>query len=497
MPNPLNGKTTTQIQDDRLAKKQDDWSNTTQELLDSLPCIWTRGLLYFLVIFVSIILPWAMFSKVDETGTARGKLEPKGKTVRLDAPVSGTVTKIQVKEGDFVRPGQTLLEIESELVSAEIQQQKNKLEGQQNRLHQLNLLLNQLQFALQIQQQQNQSQVLEKQAQVNQAKKKLDSLNNTYYLQKEEKLAQVNQAKETLEYSQTTANLDQIRLETAQKELNRYQNAAKEEIVSEIQLVEREDFVQERIKILEQTKSDLEQAKLRLAEQKSSYKRTLEQASSDIQQAQLQLKEQENGYQSLFRSGKLAILKIQEQLKNLETEMTTLKAEIAQSKNQIQSLEFQLNQRVIKANIEGEIFQLFIDRPGAVVQPGNAIAEIAPKGTALILRAKMESKNSGFLQKRMPVKVKFDAYPFQEYGIVEGRLIEISPTTSEMEVAGGKTLGYDLEIELDRTCIQTQKYCLNLRPGETATAEVIVRQRRVIDFVLDPFKKLQKEGFRL
>ncbi|MCF2152112.1 HlyD family secretion protein [Desmonostoc muscorum LEGE 12446] len=496
MTNTLNEKKT-QTQENYISKQRDDWSNITQELLDSLPRVWTRGLLYFLVIFVSIVLPWAMLSKVDETGTARGRIEPQGKTVRLDAPVSGTVTKIQVKEGDFVKAGQTLLELDSELVGAELKQQKNKLEGQQNRLHQLSLLLNQLQFALEIQQQQNQSQALEKQAQVKQIKQKLDSLNSAYNLQKEEKIAQVNQAKKTLEHSQTTANLDQIRLGTAQKELNRYQNALKEEIVSEIQLVEREDFVQERIRILEQTKSDLEQAKLRLGEQKSSYARTLKQANSDIQQAQLQLKEQENSYQSLLRSGKLAKLKIQEQFKNLETEMTTLKAEIAQSQNLIKSLEFQLNQRIVKANIEGKIFQLSINRPGAVVQPGNAIAEIAPKGTALILRAKIESGESGSLQKGMSVKIKFDAYPFQEYGIVEGRLIKISPTTYEMEVAGGKTLVYDLDIELNRTCIQTQKDCINLRPGETATAEVIVRQRRLIDFVLDPFKKLEKEGFRL
>jgi HlyD family secretion protein len=36
-----------------------------------------------------------------------------------------------------------------------------------------------------------------------------------------------------------------------------------------------------------------------------------------------------------------------------------------------------------------------------------------------------------------------------------------------------------------------------LRPGDTATAEVIVRQRRIIDFLLDPFKKLQQGGVKL
>lgn len=79
---------------------RDDWSDITKEALDSLPQVWTRGLLYFLVIFVSIVLPWAILSKVDETGTGRGRIEPKDKTIKLDAAVSGTVSEIRVKEGD-------------------------------------------------------------------------------------------------------------------------------------------------------------------------------------------------------------------------------------------------------------------------------------------------------------------------------------------------------------------------------------------------------------
>ncbi len=86
MPNTLNGRAETQIHEgERLeevstsqlpARSTNEWSDLTKELLDSLPQVWTRGLLYFLVVFVSIVLPWAMLSKVDETGTAKGRLEP-------------------------------------------------------------------------------------------------------------------------------------------------------------------------------------------------------------------------------------------------------------------------------------------------------------------------------------------------------------------------------------------------------------------------------------
>ncbi|BBD59986.1 HlyD family secretion protein [Nostoc sp. HK-01] len=60
-----------------IPAKTDDWSDVTRETLDNLPEVWTRGILYFLVVFVSIILPWTIFSQIDETGTARGRIDTK------------------------------------------------------------------------------------------------------------------------------------------------------------------------------------------------------------------------------------------------------------------------------------------------------------------------------------------------------------------------------------------------------------------------------------
>ncbi|EAZ90469.1 HlyD family efflux transporter periplasmic adaptor subunit [Crocosphaera chwakensis] len=475
----------------------DDWAYSTKEILDTLPCVWTRGLLYFLVIFVGVALPWVMLAKVDETGTAKGKLEPQGKTVKLDAPVEGKVSLILIKEGDTVKGGERLMEIESDLIKADLKQEQTKLEGQKERLSQLQILGQQLQLVFQTQEQQNQAQKLEKVAQINQAKANLDRLKNAYHLQKQEKQAQVSQAKQDLDHNQRAIQLAKIQLENAKGIKARYDSAIEEGIVSQIQVVEKEDALQERRKAYEQTKSDIEQAKHRLAEQQSSYQQTLEKAKADIKEADLRLKEQENSYDSLVGSGELSLLKNQEQIKNLETEITTLNSDIEQTKSRIESLNYQLSQRVIKAPIEGTVFDLPIDTEGSVVQSGTRILEIAPQGTALILQAEMATAESGSVTKGMPVKMKFDAFPFQDYGVIEGKLIEVSPTTKEIETSDGKTLVYDLTIELAQTCMPTPEECINLRPGDTAIAEVVVRQRRLIDFILDPFKKLQNGGFKL
>ncbi len=507
MPNTMNGRVSTQLHEDEhreasLASEVpaipvDDWSDATKELLDSLPQVWTRGLLYFLVVFVTIVLPWAMLSRADETGTARGRLEPKGKTFRLDSAVSGTVSEILVKEGQTVKAGQSLLLLESQLVNADLRQAQEKLQGQLNQLSQLKLLKNQLILTLTTQRQQKQAQELEKQAQIDQAQQNLNALVNAYHLQKEEKLAQVNQARQTLAHNQNAKNLMESSLASAQREVQRYQKAWQEGVVAEINLVDKKDAAQEKQKLYEQTLSDIEQGKLRLTEQKSSYERTTSQAKADIKQAQLRLKEQVRSYQSLTQLGKLAVLKSEEQLKSQEKEITALMAEIAQTKSQLESLRFQLGQRVLVAPVNGTVFQLPIQRAGAVVQPGTMIADIAPAGMPLVIRAQMPTTDSGFLRKGLPVKLKFDAYPFQDYGVVEGKLVDISPTTLEVDTPNGKVAAYNLEIVMNQNCIPTANKCIRLRPGDTATAEVIVRQRRIIDFLLDPFKKLQQGGLKL
>ena len=263
---------------------KEDWSYATKELLDTLPQAWTRGLLYFLLIFIAIILPWAIFSKIDETGNARGRIEPKEETIKLDAAVAGTVSEIRVKEGDRVKAGQVLMLLESDLINSDLKQAQDKLTGQLNRLNQLSLLKTQLILALSTQQQQNKAAELEKQTQVDQAKENVVTLKNTYNLLQTEKNAQVNQAITTLKNNEEALKIHRVRLDNTKREIERYQQAAIDGVVSSSQVDDKKDLSQERQRIYEQGLSDIEQAKLRLKEQKSNYEKAIAQAKSDIEQ---------------------------------------------------------------------------------------------------------------------------------------------------------------------------------------------------------------------
>jgi HlyD family secretion protein len=474
-----------------------DWYYGTEELLDALPRIWTRSLLYFLVGFTVIVLPWSMLSKVDETGNARGRIEPKGATQRIDAVASGKITAVRAKTGQAVQSGQLLVEIESDVLRSEFQQAKTRLEGLQSRQAQLELVRNQVMLAMRVQEQQNRSQILEKTAEVNQAKQNIEARKSSYNLQKLEKSALVDQAQQNLNSSEGTYQIANSRLQRDLSEVQRFRQLFEAGVIPETKIVELEKIAEESQELQERAVSENKQAQLRLKEEQSRYQSILNQGKSDIKQAELTLQQQQSSFEGVVHAGNLAVLRIQEQLKDIETQVTTLQSEIAQTKSQIQSINLQIQQRALRSPINGTIFQMPITKPGVVVQPGEMVAQIAPQGSSLILKAQMNSQQSGFVRVGMPVKIKFDAFPFQDYGVVQGRVSWIAPDSKVEETIQGKVESFDVEITLSQPYIQNGKKRIAITPGQTATAEVIIRQRRVIDFLLDPFKKLQKDGLAL
>ena len=151
----------------------------------------------------------------------------------------------------------------------------------------------------------------------------------------------------------------------------------------------------------------------------------------------------------------------------------------------------------MRSPFDGTIFEFPVSKPGEVVQPGQRIAQIAPQNTDVVLKASMPIQDSGFLKVGMPVKVKFDAYPYQEYGIVEGKVTWVSPDSKIQQTPQGNSESFELDIALSQQYVDNGEKRVSLAPGQTADAEVIIRQRRIIDFVIDPFKKLQKDRLEM
>jgi hemolysin D len=478
---------------------QDGWSSVTQERLDSLPQVWTRGLLYFLAFFAAIALPWSFFSKVDETNVARGKLEPQGATIRLDAKSSGTISSVRVKEGQSVRKGEILLELDSDVLRTELQQAQAKLSGQISQLSQSQLIKAQLLSSIALQAQQNQAQRAEKQAQVAQENQKLVSTQISAPLQDAEKLTDVEKAEATLDEAHRTLIVMEARHKNNLAEVKRYRTLQKAGVIPEVKVVEVEQQANESQNTLIRAEGAVRDAKKLLQGQRKTYEKLQQQLQAEQTQSELRLQEQKGSQKSLEQGGELALSKSQQQLEELQSQLSTLKSEIKQTQKQVQSISLQIEQRVVRSPENGIIFQLPLKKSQAFVQAGQLIAHIAPQGLPLILKAQVSSQQIGQMKTGMPVKMKFDAYPFQDYGVVPGRLRWISPDSKTVDLGQGQgqVEVFELEVDLKQHYIKSAEKRINLTPGQTATVETIIRQRRIIDFILDPFRQLQKGGLKL
>lgn len=326
-------------------------------------------------------------------------------------------------------------------------QAEGKLEGFRDRITQLESIQTQLKIARQTQQLQSQSQVAEQ-------------------------TAQISQVEWQLMASRQKSVLAQQRLVKDRNEVECYRQLEAIGAVAAVKVVELERVVLE-------------------SEQ------SLGQAKAEIDQSTGELQKQQKALARIIRAGELLVQENQRQVSELQAQIIDLQSEIAKTQTQIKSLNLQIQQRVLRAPANGTIFELPIARAGAVVQPSQMVAQIAPAQAPLVLKAEMLPQESGFLQVGLPVKVKFDAYPFQDYGIVEGRLSKIAPNATTVDTPQGKVEVFEIEVTLDQAAIQAQNRQVPLTPGQTATAEVIIRQRRILDFVLDPLKQLQQGGLVL
>ncbi|NJP09942.1 MAG: HlyD family efflux transporter periplasmic adaptor subunit [Leptolyngbyaceae cyanobacterium RU_5_1] len=181
-------------------------------------------------------------------------------------------------------------------------------------------------------------------------------------------------------------------------------------------------------------------------------------------------------------------LESQQQIQELEVKLTTLNSKYNETQVILEAAQAKLQQRYLYAPVSGVVLTLNVHREGEVVQPGQVIAEIAPIGRPLVLSTILPSQEAGFVKPGMPVQIKHDAYPFQEYGMIPGRITSVSPDSKPNERLGQV---YQVEIELIRHHITSKGQPIQFKPGQTATGEIVTRRRRIADLLLDPLKKLQ------
>ncbi|HEY9646098.1 MAG TPA: HlyD family efflux transporter periplasmic adaptor subunit, partial [Chroococcidiopsis sp.] len=127
-------------------------------------------------------------------------------------------------------------------------------------------------------------------------------------------------------------------------------------------------------------------------------------------------------------------------------------------------------------------------------EPGEELLSILPEGESLMLKVKVLNRDIGFINEGMRAKIKLATFPFQEFGTIEGKVVQISPNATLDRDLG---LVFDATVSLSRTDIRVQNRTVELVPGMVATAEIVTRQRSVLTFLIEPITQRFDEAFRV
>jgi len=102
------------------------------------------------------------------------------------------------------------------------------------------------------------------------------------------------------------------------------------------------------------------------------------------------------------------------------------------------------------------------------------------------------SKAAGFVQPGQTVRISYDAFPPQKFGTFEGRIERMS----NFVVLPGETpqpfpiseATYKVQVEIHGAAIQTSIGTAALRPGMLMAAEIVLEQRNLVDWLLEPLQ---------
>jgi hemolysin D len=137
----------------------------------------------------------------------------------------------------------------------------------------------------------------------------------------------------------------------------------------------------------------------------------------------------------------------------------------------------------ITAPADGTVQQLAIHTVGGVVEPVRSLMVVVPEQDDIEVEAKILNKDIGFVREGQTVAVKVDAFPFTRYGSVPGII-----KTINRDAVSDRQLGavYITRIRLQRGTIIADGKPIPLTAGLGVTADILTGKRRIISWLISP-----------
>jgi HlyD family secretion protein len=167
----------------------------------------------------------------------------------------------------------------------------------------------------------------------------------------------------------------------------------------------------------------------------------------------------------------------------------------------------------LKASQAGVVKDIATHTTGTVVQPGTVLLTVVPKGEILKAEVWVSNQDIGFVRQGLPVRLKLAAFPFQQYGLVDGTVEQVSADAVDGSSQGAQTgggggersgvrevrsgpLSFRALVTLKSMEIEQAGEHLALTAGMQTNAEILLGRRTVMEYLLSPVRKAFQEAAR-
>lgn len=416
-----------------------------------------RIFMWGILAFATLALLWAFLGKIEVVAVAPGKIVPSGKTKLIQSRETAVVTAIHVTDGQVVKAGEILVELDPTSADAEVRR--------------------------------IQSDLLAARIDSVRGGAMLDAINHQKEPQPLIGLIQGATPDQVLtaqrwlqgQYQEYRSSLDLVEAEILQRDADI--QAARAQVSSLLktlpiatQLAEDYQRLLAQQYVARHEYLEKEQARLDLQRQLSVQQASVLQSTA----AQSEAKRRREGVVAQTRRTML----------DLQQEANQNEASLVQ---ELAKAQYQETLTLLRASVDGTVQQLAIHTVGGVVTPAQQLMVIVPSDQPVEVEAMLENKDVGFVRTGQSVTVKVETFTFTKYGTVEGEVFSISNDAIEDEKRGPI---YSSRIRLKSDSLMIKGQRVALTPGMSVTAEVKTDQRRVIDYFLSPLQQHMDESLR-
>jgi len=424
------------------------------EIVETPPSPIGRLVMWVILLAFILAITWSIWGKIDIVATAQGRVIPTGQTQTVEAPETGVVKQINVRNGDKVKAGDILLELDATIASADSDAVDNEFKQAETRAAIAKGLINFLdRGSIWFKRPEGISDAV-----ASVSRRQLSSRVKAY----EEERMLLTEERIRLDAGKkgVLKEISKIKdtLPLMQQRMTSYQKLAAEGLAPRVEA-------------------------LRLQEELISRERDLEIAEGRIL-------ETDSGIAAAERR----LLLLQRQFRrDALSELAEAEAIRSDRKEAMKKALVRNSWQTIRAPVDGTIVGTQVYTIGDVIEPGAPLMMIAPKNQELIVEAMILNKDIGFVRLGDPVSVKLEAYPFTRYGLIDGELTMISADAMIDERLGPV---FQAEVKLSKPYVGEGDLKRDIQSGMNATAEVKTGDRRIIDFILSPIAKASSEAAR-